>query len=77
LREFLSRHWEQIVASDFFTVEVWTPKGLTRYIVLFLMELSTRRVEIAGIASQADGLWMTQIARNLTDGVEGFFEGKR
>src|SRR2546422_11163421 len=22
--EFLSRHWEQIVASDFFTVEVWT-----------------------------------------------------
>ena len=41
------------------------------------MELSTRRVEIAGIASEANGLWMTQIARNLTDGVDGFFEGKR
>ena len=23
-KEFLSRHWEMIVATDFFTVEVWT-----------------------------------------------------
>ena len=35
-KEFLNRHWEQIVASDFFTVEVWTPKGLKRYIVSLL-----------------------------------------
>ena len=41
------------------------------------MELSTRRVEIGGIASKANGLWMTQIARNLTDDVDGFFKGKR
>src|SRR6266516_1064277 len=26
--EFLSRHWGQSVASDFFTVEVWTRAGL-------------------------------------------------
>jgi HTH-like domain len=32
-KEFLSRHFDQIVASDFFTLEVWTPKGLTRFIV--------------------------------------------
>jgi putative transposase len=76
-KEFLSRHWDQIVASDFFTVEVWTAKGLTRFIVLFFIDLSTRRVEVGGIASQADGLWMAQIARNLTDGIDGFFEGKR
>jgi putative transposase len=76
-KEFLSRHWEQIVASDFFTVEVLTPKVLTRCIVLFFMELSTRRVEIGGIASQVNGLWLAQIARNLTDGVDGFFKGKR
>src|SRR5262249_24172468 len=43
-KEFLTRHWEQIVASDFFTIEVWTPTGLKRFIVLFFMELSTRRV---------------------------------
>src|SRR5262244_3382613 len=76
-KEFLNRHWEQVVASDFFTIEVWTPIGLKRFIVLFFMELSTRRVEIGGIASKANGLWMTQIARNLTDEVDGFFNGKR
>ena len=64
------------MVSNFFTVEVWTPKGLTRCIILFFMELSTRRVEIGGIASQANGLWMAQIARNLTDSVDGFFQGK-
>src|SRR5215831_1965958 len=76
-KEFLSRHWEQIVASDFFTVEVWTKNGLQRCIVLFFMDLSTRRVEIGGIASKASGLWMAQSDRNLTDGVDGFFNGKR
>ena len=76
-REFLTRHWDQIVASDFFTIEVWTAKGLQRYLVLFFMELCTRRVEIAGVATNANGLWMTQIARNLTDEVDGFFKGKR
>jgi len=46
-------------------------------IVLFFIELSTRRVEVAGIASKANGLWMVQIARNVTDAVEGFFKEKR
>src|SRR5437870_13419118 len=76
-KEFLNRHWDQIVASDFFTIEVWTPTGLHRFVVLFFIELSTRQVEIGGIASRANGLWMAQIARNLTDGVDGFFKGKR
>jgi len=76
-KEFLRQHWEQIVATDFFTIEVWTPKGLQRFVVLFFLELSTRRVELAGIAANPNGLWMTQIARNLTDGVDGFFTGKR
>ena len=76
-KEFITRHWEQIVASDFFTIEVWTPTGLKRFIVLFFIELSTRRVEIGGIARKANGLWMAQIARNITDDVEGFFKGKR
>jgi transposase InsO family protein len=76
-KEFLSRHWELIVAADFFTIEVWTRRGLQRYIVLFFIELSTRRVEVAGIASVANGLWMSQIARNISDSVEGILTGKR
>jgi hypothetical protein len=34
-------------------------------------------VEIGGIASLANGLWMTQIARNLTDAIDGLLAGKR
>ena len=76
-KDFLKRHWDQIVATDFFTVEVWTPTGLQRLIVLFFMDLSTRRVELGGIARSPNGFWMSQIARNLTDAVDGFFTGKR
>jgi hypothetical protein len=39
--------------------------------VLFFIELSTRKVEIAGTATNANGLWMSQIGRNLTDPVDG------
>jgi transposase InsO family protein len=76
-KEFLSRHWELIVAADFFTVEVWTRRGLQRFMVLFFIELSTRKVEIVGCASAAHGLWMLQIGRNVTDAVEGILNGKR
>src|SRR5206468_12947916 len=76
-KEFLTRHWDQIVATDFFTVEVWTCSGLPRFVILFFMDVSTRRVEIGGIASLGNGLWMAQIARNLTDAVDGLFTGKR
>jgi hypothetical protein len=45
--ESLKTHWDVLTAADFFTVDVWTSSGLTRFAVLFLIELSTRRVEIA------------------------------
>ena len=76
-KEFLSRHWEMIVATDFFTVEVWTRRGLQRFVVLFFIDLATRKVEVAGIAPSANGLWMSQIARNLTDSEDGILIGKR
>ena len=76
-KQFMQQHWELIAAADFFTVELWRPVGLVRYHVLFVMELSTRRVHIAGIIDQPYGQWMEQVARNLTDGFEGFLLGKR
>ncbi len=60
-------HWEVLGATDFFTVEVWTLRGLMRYHVLFVIRLSTRKMNIAGIVPEPDGDWMKQIARNLTD----------
>ena len=41
------------------------------------MELTTRRVEIAGIAPDPTGAWIAQVVRNLTDCVSGFLVGKR
>jgi transposase InsO family protein len=48
-----------------------------RFIILFFIDLPTRKVEIAGIAPAANGLWMRQIARNLTDAEQGILTGKR
>ena len=75
--KFLKAHWDGLAAADFFVIEVWTKVGLIRYMVLFVIDLPTRRVEIAGIAPIPDGLWMLQVARNLIDGFSGFLRGKR
>jgi transposase InsO family protein len=64
---FLKAHWRALVAADFLTVEVWKLNGLVTYYVLFLIELPTRAVTIAGITTNPAEAWMLQIARNLCD----------
>jgi hypothetical protein len=66
-----------LAAMDFFNVEVPSLTGLVRYSVLFVIDIQTRRVQIAGIAHQIHGDWMKQVARNLTDGVDGFLRDMR
>jgi hypothetical protein len=41
--------WNVIAAADFFTVQVWAPRGLVTFYVFFVIELATRKIEIAGI----------------------------
>src|SRR5438270_11778688 len=57
-KEFLTQHWELIAAADFFSIEVRTARGLKRFLVLFLLDLSPRSGERARIASPAHGRWM-------------------
>ena len=57
--------------------EFLSRRGLQRFMVLFFIDLSTRKVDVAGIARAANGLWMSQIARNLTDSGGGILIGKR
>jgi Integrase core domain len=45
--------------------------------VLFVIDLASRRVQIAGITTNPHGAWMQQVARNLVDGDDGFLVGKR
>ena len=75
--QFLQTHWEVLAATDFFTVEVATWHGLVTYYVLVVMELATRRVQIAGITPHPTMAFMQQCARQLTDPVDGFLLGKR
>ena len=73
---FLRAHWKVLAASDFFTVEVWTVRGLVTQYLLFVISLADRIVTIAGITTRPDETWMLQIARNVTDPLTGAMRGK-
>ena len=76
-KEFLRSHWEVLAAADFFCVEIWTALGFVRHHVFFVIRLATREVYIAGVILEPHGRWMKQMARNLTDGLDGFLNGCR
>ena len=71
-QRFLKAHWEVMAATDFFTIEVWLPRGLATYYVLFVIHLSTRSVHIAGVTTAPNGAFMRQVSCNLTDVNDGF-----
>jgi putative transposase len=60
--EFLRAQATSILECDFLTVDTLF---LKRFYVLFLTELATRRVWLAGITTNPDGQWVAQQARNL------------
>ena len=61
-REFIRRQARSMIACDFFTVDT---VSLRRIYVLFFIEISTRRVHLAGMTENPDGAWVAQQARNL------------
>src|SRR5499426_3839445 len=75
--QFLKMHWEVLATTDFFTVEVATWHGLVTYYVLVVMELATRRVQVAGITPHPTAAFMQPCARQLTDPCDAFLLGKR
>ena len=74
---FVRSHAHLIAAADFFTTEVWTPRGLIRHFTLFVIDIATRHVHVAGTTTHPTSAWMEQMARNLTDCEEGFLTGRR
>tara|TARA_R110002072_G_scaffold27804_1_gene90150 strand:+ start:154 stop:1221 length:1068 start_codon:yes stop_codon:yes gene_type:complete len=73
----LKSHADVIAAADFFTADVWTKRGLVTHYVFFVIHHATRMVDIAGITANPDGNFMAQVARNLTNHVDGFLRGKK
>ncbi len=76
-KQFIRSHWHCLYACDFFNVETLGIFGAVRYSVLFVIEIKTRTVHIAGIRINPDGEWMKQMARNLTDPIDGFLRDAR
>jgi putative transposase len=72
--EFIRSHLDVLVATDFFSTEVWTWCGLVTYYVLFFIHVGSRRVHVAGITAHPNEAWMTQIARNETMETWGFLK---
>jgi hypothetical protein len=66
-----------LAGMDFFTAEVLTWRGPATYYVLFVIQLETRRVTLAGITRHPTEEWMQQAARNLTDAEAGAPQGQR
>jgi putative transposase len=60
--EFLHRQAASILECDFLTVDT---VFLKRFYILFVIELQSRRVHLAGVTANPDGAWVTQQARNL------------
>ena len=56
---------------------MWTKRGLVTHYVFFVIQHATRIVEIAGVTPNPGGKFMTQVARNLTDQVDGFLRDKK
>jgi transposase len=65
-KEFIRTHLDVLVATDFFTAEVWTLGGLVTYYVLFFLHLSSRKVHVAGVTPHPHAAWMIQVARHAT-----------
>ena len=72
--EFIRSHRDVLIATDFFSTEVWTWCGLVTYSVLFFIHIGCRRVHIAGITAHPNEAWMKQIARNETMETWGFLK---
>ena len=71
-KEFIRTHMDVLVATAFFTAEVWTFGGLVTYDVLFFLRLSTREGHVAGGTPPPNEAWMVQMARNVTMEEWGF-----
>jgi transposase InsO family protein len=76
-KDFIAAHMAVLAGMDFFTAEVLTWRGPATYYVLFVIQLETRRVTLAGMTRHPTQEWMAQVARNLTDAEAGALRGQR
>jgi len=70
-RTFLRAHWPALMAADFFTTEVWIARGLVTYYTVFVIELQSRRVHVAGSTPSPEEAFVVQAMRSLSNAMDG------
>ena len=65
-KKFITDKADVLVATDFFTVDVWRWFGKQTYDVLFAIHIGTRKVKILGVTEHSNEAYMAQVARNET-----------
>ena len=73
--QFLKSHWAALAAADFFTAEVWTPRGLVTNYVLFALRLKSRKVQFVGWTPRPNATFMKQAALEWIGFEDGFLRG--
>lgn len=56
------------MVADFFTTEVWTIRGLVTVYTVFVLELQSRWVRVAGSTRYPDEAFVVQALRPLAGG---------
>jgi hypothetical protein len=65
-QECIRTPMEVLVATDFFTAEVWTIAGFVTSYGLCFSHLASRKVQVAGVTPPPDARWMVPVARKVT-----------
>ena len=68
-RTFLRAHWPALMT------EVWTVRGLVTYYTVFVIELQSRRVHVAGSTPFPDEAFVLQGMRGLSNAIDGVLAG--
>lgn len=71
---FLEVHWPHLAALDFATFDVPHGNRTERHHALYAIKVATREVRLVGMTDRADGAWMLNMARTLTDPDAGFLK---
>ncbi|MDA3960243.1 MAG: integrase core domain-containing protein, partial [Planctomycetota bacterium] len=74
---FIEAHWPGLVASDVATWEVPSTdtRQTQRHHAYYAIRVATREVRLLGVTDRADGAWVTQCCRTITDVDEPFMDG--
>lgn len=72
----LSRHYDTLVACDFFKQWTWTLQGPRLVFILFYINIQTRKVKLAGITKYPKGDWVLEKTQNVFQD-QSFAPGKK